>query len=214
MKILFEDEFIIVCLKPVGIISQADSSGKESMISKLKEHTATEIFPLHRLDREVGGVMVFAKTKKAAAILSTDIANHKFKKEYIALVHGAPEQNIGQMRDLLFKDSRKNKSYVVNRMRKGVKEAVLDYEVVETKEIENEKFSLVKILLHTGRTHQIRVQFSWRKMPLAGDRKYGGKDGFNNIRLWSYSISFNHPKTGEELSFCYEPEWDYIMENQ
>lgn len=208
MKVLFEDKYILVCLKPVGILSQEDSSGKESMITVLKEYTKGEIYPLHRLDREVGGVMVFAKTKKAASVLSGDIANHKFKKEYVALVHGVPEQQSGKMRDLLFKDSKKNKSFVVKRVRKGVKEAILEYEVIEKREIENEKYSFVKILLHTGRTHQIRVQFSSRKLPLAGDRKYGGRDNFENIALWSYCITFNHPKTGEVLKFLHEPEWE------
>ena len=209
MKILFEDKYIIVCLKPVGIISQEDSQGAESMISKLRDHTNGEIFPLHRLDRDVGGVMVFAKHKKAAAVLSGDIAEHKFKKEYMAIVHGKPEENQGQMRDLLFKDSRKNKSFVVNRMRKGVKEALLDYSVTDSFVRDGEEYSLVKILLHTGRTHQIRVQFSSRKMPLAGDRKYGGNDNFKNIALWSYSITFNHPKTHEEMNFTHEPLWEF-----
>lgn len=206
MKILFEDNEIIVCIKPVGILSQEDISGKKSMISVLSEHTGGTVFALHRLDREVGGVMVYAKTKNAAARLSTDIANHSFKKEYIALVHGSPQEPKGEMRDLLFKDSRKNKSFVVKRVRKGVKEALLEYNVLETFEQEGEIYSSVKVLLHTGRTHQIRVQFSSRKMPLAGDRKYGGKDNFKSIALWSYSLEFNHPISKEKLIFSAEPE--------
>ena len=211
MKILFEDDSIIVCIKPVGIQSQSDSTGKESMITILSEHTGGEIFPLHRLDRDVGGVMVYAKTKFAAAGISKEIQAHNFKKEYLALVHGKPLEQSGEMKDLLFKDSRKNKSFVVDRMRKGVKEALLSYEVITS---EN-GFSVVRVLLHTGRTHQIRVQFASRKMPLAGDRKYGGKDAFNEIGLWSYLISFTHPKTGEKLIFTAPPEnniKDYIKE--
>ena len=196
MEILFEDRDILVCIKPQGIVSQSDSKG-ESMISLLEAHTGETVYPLHRLDREVGGVMVYAKSHFAAAALSKDIAEHKFKKEYMALVHGKPESNKGEMRDLLFKDSRKNKSYVVKRIRKGVKEALLEYEVIGSKN----GLSLVRVLLHTGRTHQIRVQFASRKMSLLGDRKYGADDDFKNIGLWSYRITFNHPKTKETLEF-------------
>ena len=191
MEILFEDEDILVCIKPVGVVSQSDET-ENNMISLLQTLTCGSIYPLHRLDREVGGVMVYAKSRFAASVLSKDIANHKFKKEYMVLV-----ENRGEMRDLLFKDSRKNKSFVVKRMRKGVKEALLDYEVLNSKN----GLSLVKILLHTGRTHQIRVQFASRKMPLAGDKKYGANDNFNNIGLWSYRITFTHPKTKEKMIF-------------
>ena len=196
MEILFEDEDILVCIKPVGVVSQSDETGN-NMITLLQTLTGGSIYPLHRLDREVGGVMVYAKSSFAASVLSKDIANRKFEKEYMALVHGKPQENRGEMRDLLFKDSRKNKSFVVKRMRKGVKEALLDYEVLNSKN----GLSLVKILLHTGRTHQIRVQFASRKMPLAGDKKYGANDDFNNIGLWSYRITFTHPKTKEKMIF-------------
>lgn len=209
MEILFEDQFIIVCIKPIGIISQSDTIGGDSMIKRLEEYTNTIIYPLHRLDKQVGGVMVFAKTKVAASILSTDIANRKLKKEYLALVHGKPEKDNDEMRDLLFKDSRKNKSYVVDRMRKGVKEAILEYKLINHKN----GLSLVEVLLHTGRTHQIRVQFASRKMPLVGDNKYGSNDSYDNIGLWSYRITFNHPKTKQLLSFQKVPEnfmKDYI----
>lgn len=201
MEILFEDGEILVCIKPVGVVSQADET-ENNMITLLEKLTGGTVYPLHRLDREVGGVMVYAKSRFAAACLSKNIAEHKFKKEYMALVHGKPPENRGEMRDLLFKDSRKNKSFVVKRMRKGVKEALLDYEVLNSKN----GLSLVKILLHTGRTHQIRVQFASRKMPLAGDKKYGANDDFNNICLWSYKITFNHPKTKEKLEFEKIPE--------
>ena len=206
MKILHEDKDIIVCIKPVGILSQSDSDGGESMITKLCECSGCEIYPLHRLDREVGGIMVYAKTKKSASFLSQAIADRSFKKEYIALVHGVPDTPKGEMKDLLFKDSRKNKSFVVSRERKGVKKASLEYEVLNTKEFEDNTFSAVKILLHTGRTHQIRVQFSSRKHPLAGDKKYGAKDNFKTIGLWSYRLTFLHPYTKEELVFSCEPE--------
>lgn len=211
MKILFEDDCIIVCIKPVGIQSQRESTGRESMITLLSAHCGSEVYPLHRLDRDVGGVMVYAKTKAAAAFLSRDIAEHKLKKEYIALVHGAPNPEKGEMRDLLFKDSRKNKSFVVDRIRKGVKEALLEYETLCVRD----GMAAVKVLLHTGRTHQIRVQFASRKMPLAGDRKYGGRDDFEEIGLFSFRLTLNHPKTGEELIFTAKPEniiKDYVLE--
>lgn len=205
MKILFEDSDIIVCVKPRGLLSQADEK-QENMINLLQNMCGSTVFPLHRLDREVGGVMVYAKNKVAAARLSCDIAENRFKKEYIALVHGVPETKNGEMQDLLFKDSSKNKSFVVKRERKGVKKASLEYELLNTVDTENGPLSVVRVLLHTGRTHQIRVQFSFRKMPLAGDKKYGARDEFSNIALWSYRITFNHPKTGEVLCFAEDPD--------
>ncbi len=196
MEILYSDEHIVVCIKPVGVLSQSDSLGGESMITLLSKMFGCEIYPLHRLDKGVSGVMVYAKTKLAAARLSQDIAERRFKKEYLAVVHGVPE-NSGEMKDLLFKDSCKNKSFVVDRKRKGVKEASLQYKLIKT----DGQNSLVEILLHTGRTHQIRVQFASRKMSLLGDKKYGAIDNFKNIALFSYRLSFNHPKTNEEMMF-------------
>ncbi len=205
-NIIFEDESIIVCLKPYGLISQSDSYGRENMVSLLENHCDSQIYPLHRLDREVEGIMVYAKTKVAAAALSRDIAENNFKKRYIALVHGRPSEDCGKMQDLLFKDSKKNKSFVVDRERRGVKKASLEYKVLKTVEIENETFSLLEILLHTGRTHQIRVQFSSRGMPLVADKKYGARDNFVQIGLWSYSLEFNHPLTKESLLFSKLPD--------
>lgn len=209
MEILFEDRDLIVCIKPVGVLSQADSTGGESMISLLEAHTGGTVYPLHRLDREVGGVMAYAKTKQAAAKLSRDITEHRFQKEYVAFVHNVPDPAQGEMRDLLFKDSQKNKTFVVNRLRKGVKDALLEYTLLQTVETADGICSLVRILLHTGRTHQIRVQFASRKMPLTGDRKYGGKDSFSQIGLFSYRLSFNHPATGKPLVFSAEPDFTF-----
>ena len=206
MEILFCDEHIIACVKPRGALSQADANGRDNMISMLEAQFGGKVFPLHRLDREVGGVMVYARTKAAAARLSCDIAEGTFKKEYIALVHGVPENESGEMCDLLFKDSSKNKSFVVKRERKGVKKAKLEYELLNTANTENGPLSVVRILLHTGRTHQIRVQFSSRKIPLAGDKKYGARDDFENLGLWSYRISLRHPATGELVTFYEEPD--------
>lgn len=185
------------------MVSQSDACDGKSMVSELSALCGCRIYPLHRLDKEVGGVMVYAKTKSAAAILSKDIAEHTLIKEYIALVNGKPENAKGEMRDLLFKDSKKNKSFVVKRERKGVREALLEYEVLES----NSVFSKVLIKLHTGRTHQIRVQFASRKMPLLGDRKYGAKDESKNICLWSYRLTFRHPNSKEMLIFSHESDF-------
>ncbi len=206
MNIIFEDKSIVVCIKNEGILSQSDSGGGESMVSLLEEHTGGTVYPVHRLDKGVGGIMVYAKNKTAAADLSRDIAEHCFKKEYIALLHGCPDTPYGELRDLLFKDSTKNKSFVVKRQRRGVKEALLEYKILKSFFIGNEQYSFVEILLHTGRTHQIRVQFSSRKMPLVGDKKYGASDEFKNIGLWSYRLTFRHPISGEEMRFTAEPQ--------
>lgn len=201
MEILYEDSSVIVAVKPRGVLSQSDKDGGESMVTRLCEHTGGEIFPVHRLDKETGGVMVYAKTKKAAASLSRDISEHRFYKEYLALVHGVPKENSGTLCDLLFHDKAKNKSYAVKRERKGVKKAELYYEVLEAKEKDGEKYSLLSVVLHTGRTHQIRVQFAARKMPLAGDRKYGAQDNEKKLGLWAAKIKFTHPETGQKLEF-------------
>ena len=147
--------------------------------------------------------MVYAKNKKSAANISRQITDKTFKKEYIALVHGTPDTDKGEMHDLLFKDSKKNKSYVVKRERKGVKSALLEYEIIE----KNENYSKVLVSLHTGRTHQIRVQFASRKMPLIGDKKYGANDDSKILCLWSYKISFYHPISKEKLVFFYDPDF-------
>lgn len=201
MNILYEDKHIIVCQKQRGLLSQ-DGGGKPSFTDKIKEHTKTEIYPVHRLDKDVGGVMVYAKTQHSAAELSKQVADRTMEKNYLAVVHGKPEG--GDMEDLLFFDRGKNKSFVVERERKGVKKALLSYETVETREDK----SLVRVALHTGRTHQIRAQFASRKMSLYGDRRYGGRDEEKTIALWSYRIAFNHPVTKERMSFELLPQED------
>lgn len=201
MDILFEDKDIIAAVKPVGISSQADSSGKDSMITLLSSHTGGTVYPLHRLDRDVGGVTVYAKTKSAAASLSRDIAEHRFNKHYIAMLHGAPEKEEAVLEDLLFHDRNKNKSYTVKRKRNGVKDAKLAYKILKSAVVDGNMYSAVSVQLFTGRTHQIRVQFASRGMPLAGDKKYGAKDSFNSIGLWSEKIGFTHPKTDEKMLF-------------
>lgn len=204
IEILFEDADILVVNKPVGILSEDSQKGEKGIISLLQNEKRKNIHLLHRLDREVSGVMVFAKNKKSASILSTDIANGKFYKSYLAVTDGVPENDEGIYKDLLFKDSKKNRSFVVNRMRKGVREASLEYIILK----KTESNALVRILLHTGRTHQIRVQFSSRKTPLTGDGRYGSKVRDCNIALHSHKIVFNHPRTKEQVEFVSNPDFD------
>lgn len=201
MKILYEDKNVAVVIKPPEILSQF-SETEENAVSILKEITGSEIFVVSRLDRNVDGVMVFAKNQKAAAELTRQMQSGEFRKEYIAAVYGCPEEDKGVYEDLLFKDSRKNKSFVVKKERKGVKKASLEYEVIEKRE----NISIVKIHLHTGRTHQIRVQFSSRKMPLVGDGKYGAKDNAKNMGLFCREVTFTNPQTKEIQTFSAEPD--------
>ena len=204
MEILFEDKHIAVCIKPAGIISQ--SSGTDTdMIALLNAHfeengEKAQAFPVHRLDRETSGIMVYAKNSRSAAELSKQAEQNKIKKHYYAVVHGSPEEKCGVLTDLLFRDKQKNKTFVVNRMRKGVRDASLEYKVIG----EADGLSLLDILLHTGRTHQIRVQFSSRKMPLIGDGRYGGGSG--KLALFAHTLEFVHPKSGETLSFSAKPD--------
>ncbi len=193
MEILYQDKDIVVYIKAVGIDSEHE------VPNALKEQLGGEIYTLHRLDKNVGGVMVYARTKSAAALFSKMIQNGDLVKEYVALVHGCPPEN-GDWEDLLWKDSRKNKVFVVKRERGGVKKARLEFRTLRS----GEK-SLVGVRLHTGRSHQIRVQFSSRGFPLVGDHKYGSRDEAENPFLFSCRLSF--PYKGEERSFEALPDW-------
>ena len=199
IEILYQDKSVIVCIKPVGVLSQAD--GQESMVSLLAAQCGGGVYPIHRLDRSVGGVMVFARNSRAAGKLSADIQSGGFVKQYMAAVHGRPQEACGVMKDILFKDSRKNKSFVVNRPRKGTKDASLEYTLIDTTEYKGSDCSLVRIKLHTGRTHQIRVQFASRGMPLMGDGKYGSRENHCDTALWSYKITFRNSSYSREMSF-------------
>ncbi len=207
IKILYTDKHITVCVKPPLILSQQDDKGSLDMLTTLEQQTGEKHKAVHRLDFGVGGVMVYAKTDVAAARLSEYIRDKSFIKEYLAVVFNKPEENSGIFKDLLFKDSKKNKSYVVDRMRKGVKEASLEYKVLgTTKTPKDDTLSLVYVKLHTGRTHQIRVQFASRKTALYGDGKYGSKTSDKKTALWSYRLSFLHPITKKQLVFSELPE--------
>ena len=193
MEILYQDKDLAVIVKPAGKESQAQVPGE------LTAQLGGTFYPVHRLDLNVGGVMVYARSKAAAAALSKAIQDGAMVKEYVAMVHGAPPES-GDWEDLLFKDSTKNKVFVVKRMRGGVKKARLEY-----RRIAEGETSLVHIRLHTGRSHQIRVQFASRKFPLVGDHKYGSRDGANAPMLFSCRITF--PWKGEEKRFEAYPPW-------
>ena len=189
MEILYSDNQIIVCVKPVGLDSEHD----------VPAQLGGEIYTLHRLDKNVGGVMVYARTKAAAAALSKAIQDGTMLKEYVAMVHGTPPES-GDWQDLLFKDSSKNKVFVVKKERKGVKKARLEFNRLTEGET-----SLVRIRLHTGRSHQIRVQFASRGYPLLGDHKYGAKDAFAAPMLFSCCLTF--PYQGRSVRFEKLPDW-------
>lgn len=195
IPILYEDNALLVCLKPPAALSQAGQNGGESLLSLLEDEGHGAVWPVHRLDRGVGGVMVCAKSQKAAAALSAAVQERKLEKEYLCVVRGRPAEDAGTYVDLLLHDKARNKTFVVDRMRGGVKEASLSYQVLDT----GEDRSLVRVRLHTGRTHQIRVQFASRKTPLLGDGKYGGGSG--DIALWSFALSFPHPVTKKVMAF-------------
>ena len=190
MEILYSDRDLAVCIKPVGLDSEAE------VPKALKEALGGEIFPLHRLDKNVGGVMVYARTKAAAAKLSKAIQDGEMVKEYVAKVHGNPPE-AGILTDLLFKDSRKNKVFVVKKQRSGVKEAKLQYRMLTE--------HIAHVRLFTGRSHQIRVQFSSRGFPLVGDHKYGSRSEETAPMLFSCRISF--PYKGKLHRYCALPQW-------
>ena len=193
MEILYSDKDIAVCIKPVGLDSEAE------VPAALKEQLGGEIFPIHRLDKNVGGVMVYARTKQAAAALSKAVQEGTMVKEYVAMVHGTPPED-GDWSDLLFKDSSKNKVFVVKKERRGVKKARLEFV-----RLQEGNESLVRIRLHTGRSHQIRVQFSSRGFPLVGDRKYGGRDNASAPMLFSCKLTFPYGK--QTVEFEKLPDW-------
>lgn len=193
MEILYSDRNLAVCVKPAGMDSEKE------VPQALQTLLGGQIFPIHRLDQNVGGVMVYARNKSAAAALSQAVQAGTMVKEYVALIHGAPEES-GDWTDLLWKDSQKNKVFVVKRERKGVKQARLEFQRLSSGET-----SLVHIRLHTGRSHQIRVQFSSRGYPLVGDHKYGARDEVSAPMLFSCRISF--PYQGEMKVFEALPSW-------
>ncbi len=197
-KILYQDKDIIVAVKPRGLLSEGSDVG--GMPARLSELCASPVFSVHRLDRETAGIMVYAKSGKAAGRLSAALQAGEFEKRYLAVIHGVPEPKAGEYRDLLFRDAGKNKTYLVDRRRAGVREARLTYRTAATVEKDGALFSLLYITLGTGRTHQIRAQFAGRNMPLYGDGRYGGRERAP-LGLFAYRLAFPHPVSGKHLSF-------------
>lgn len=201
IRILYIDRHLCICVKPYGISSEVDG-----MPALLKSTLSIDqIFPVHRLDQAAGGLMVFAFTKEAAAAMTGLLSGRNAVKEYIAVVSGKPEANEGIFSDFLFHDQRKNKTFVVDKERKGVKKAELAWILQDVFELDDTSLSLVRVALHTGRTHQIRVQFASRKMPLVGDGKYGSKIKAPNLALWCCRLAFRHPFNQEMIDFSLEP---------
>lgn len=210
ISVLFEDSHIIVVEKPPFLVCESTAK-KDGLADLLEERTGGYIGTVHRLDRGVGGVMVYAKTPAAAAKLSAAVQARELRKEYLAVVRDVPSPESGEMRDLLFHDRRQNKTFVVERQRAGVKEALLEYDTIENiTTARGEECSLVHVLLHTGRTHQIRVQFASRGHSLLGDGKYGARGDNRQIALFATRLAFSHPVTRKKMEF--EVPWDALSD--
>ena len=203
VQILYQDRDLLLVRKPAGIPSQPDPSGQKDLLTELQEDHPTASL-IHRLDTPTGGVMVFGLTSKATAKLCSLVQDHsQFRKEYLAVLSSPPPEAEGRLTDYLFHDKQKNKSFVTDGGRKGSKEAVLDYRVLSS---HPDGHTLVLVRLHTGRTHQIRVQLASRGLPLMGDGKYGSREKAPYIGLWAFKLTFPHPMTGKELTAAAIPD--------
>lgn len=205
LEILYADRDILVCIKPARVLSTDEPGGLPSLVRSALGDGQADVRTVHRLDRVVSGVMVLARNPKAASELSRQIREDEFEKEYLAVVHGRPEKDCGTLTDLLYRDKARRMTMVASEPAKGVQEAILDYEVLNS----IPDISRMRILLKTGRTHQIRVQFSSRNMPLVGERKYCTLEDPCEIALWSHRIAFTHPTTGNKVEFTKEPPLVY-----
>ncbi len=201
MEILYQDANILVCIKPARVLSTDEPGGLPGLVREALGDSKADVRTVHRLDRVVSGVMVLARSANAASELSRQIREDQFRKEYLAVVHGRPENPEGTLHDLLARDKARRMTFVAEAPGKGVQEAALSYRVLEYAK----GMSLVRVRLHTGRTHQIRVQFSSRGMPLVGERKYAVWNDPCELALWSAKIGFYHPGTGEWVEFSKEP---------
>ena len=205
MELIYQDKDIIVCVKPPRVLSTDEPGGVPDLVREALGDPSANVRTVHRLDRTVSGLMVLARRSKAASELSRQIREGEFEKEYMAVVHGCLPKERDELRDLLYRNKQERKTYIVSETGKDVQEAVLDYQVLSR----TETMTRVRIRLHTGRTHQIRAQFSGRGYPLVGDRKYGTENSDCEIALWSYRLAFKHPYSGKPMEFILEPPKDY-----
>lgn len=201
MDIIYQDKDILVCVKPAGVLSTDEPGGLPELVREALGDPNANVRTVHRLDRTVSGLMVLARRSKAASELSRQIREGEFGKEYMAVCHGSPREDHGIFRDLLLRDKQERKTYIVTEPGKNVQEAVLEYWVLNRAK----DMTRVRIRLHTGRTHQIRAQFSGRGLPLVGDKKYGIPEDDCQIALWSCRLSFKHPYSGKSMEFFLEP---------
>ena len=201
VEIIYLDRDIVVCVKPARVLSTDEPGGVPELVRQELNDPKADVRTVHRLDRVVSGLMVLARSPQAASELSRQIREDRFEKEYLAVVHGCPESDSGRLTDLLLRNKPERKTYVVQEPGKGVQEAVLDYKTLA----KTADLARVQIRLITGRTHQIRAQFSSRGLPLVGDRKYSLNQDDCEIALWSHRLAFRHPTTGEAMEFILEP---------
>ena len=201
MDLIYTDRDIVVCVKPARVLSTDEPGGVPELVRHALGDENADIRTVHRLDRVVSGLMVLARSPRAASELSRQIREDGFQKEYLAVVHGAPEAPEGRLQDLLFRDKARKMTMVADQPGKGVLPASLQYWVLKREG----DLSRIRILLETGRTHQIRVQFASRGMPLVGERKYSTLEDPCEIALWSYRLAFTHPTTGKPMEFTLEP---------
>lgn len=203
MTILYADNRILVCLKPPGVVSVDEPGGVPSLVREALGEEAACVRTVHRLDAAAGGVMLLARSRKAAELLSAQIRTRQFEKEYLAVLSGVPDAPEGALSDWLFYDRTARMARTADGPGPDVKQALLDYRVLG---VQN-GHALVHIRLHTGRTHQIRVQFASRGLALTGDRKYGAADSDAPMALWSYRLRFSHPQSGLPVEFsCLPPD--------
>ena len=201
MELIYLDDDIAVCIKPARVLSTDEPGGLPELVREALGDPKADVRTVHRLDRVVSGLMVLARNARAASELSRQIREDEFEKEYLAVVHGCPAEAMGTLRDLLGRDKARKMTFVATEPAKGVQEAILHYQLQNTAS----GLSKVRIRLVTGRTHQIRVQFASRGMPLVGERKYSELNDPCEIALWSYRIGFTHPVTGENMEFVHNP---------
>ena len=201
MELIYQDNDIVVCVKPARVLSTDEPGGVPELVRQELGDPKADVRTVHRLDRVVSGLMVVARNAHAASELSRQIREDRFEKEYLAVVHGGPDTPEGRLEDLLVRDKARRMTFVTHEMAKGVQPAALQYWVLK----QNDGMSRVRIRLETGRTHQIRVQFASRNMPLVGERKYCTLEDPCEIALWSYRLAFTHPATGKSMEFTLEP---------